>query len=73
MAIIQTEIRKTVAKFAVTEVRGQPTNQDIDHLEKELNAVASSIPMMLGEATIGTPGCYSWRQTMTLSPRERRL
>ncbi len=56
MAIVQAEIRKTVAEFVVTEVRGQPTNQDIDHLKEELIAVASSIPMMLGGGNNGHAG-----------------
>ena len=56
MAIIQAEIRKTVAEFVVTEVRGQPTNQDIDRLEEELIAVASSIPTMLGGGNNGHAG-----------------
>ena len=48
MAIIQAEIQKTVADFAVTKVHSQPTNPDIAHHEEEHIAVASSIPMMLG-------------------------
>jgi hypothetical protein len=56
MAIVQAEIRKTVAEFAVTEVQGQPTNQDIDRFEEELIAVASSIPMMLGGGNNGHAG-----------------
>ncbi len=48
MAIIQAEIRKTVADFTVTEVHGKPSNLDIDRLEEELIAVASSIPTALG-------------------------
>ena len=56
MAIIQAEIRKTVADFVITEVHGQPTNQDIDCLEEELIAVASSILTMLGGGNNGHAG-----------------
>ena len=56
MAIVQEEIRKTVADFAITQVHDQPTNQDIDWLEEELIAVASSIPMMLGGGNNGHAG-----------------
>lgn len=56
MAIIQAEIRKTVAEFTITEVHGQPTNQDIDRLEEELIAVASSIPTRLGGGNNGHAG-----------------
>jgi hypothetical protein len=37
-------------------VRGQPTNLDIDRLEEELIAVASSIPTSLGGGTNGHAG-----------------
>jgi hypothetical protein len=56
MAIIQAETQKTVAESAITEVRGQPTNHDIDCLEEELIAVASSIPTSLGGGANGHAG-----------------
>ena len=56
MAIIQVEIQKTVAECVITEVHGQPTNQDIDCLEEELIAVASSIPTRLGGGNNGHAG-----------------
>ena len=61
MAIIQTEIRKTIAEFTVTKVNWQPTNINIDQLEEELIAVASSIPTSLGGGNNGHAG-------MLLSP-----
>jgi hypothetical protein len=40
----------------VTEVHGQPSNLDIDHLEEELIAVAFSIPTALGGRGNGHAG-----------------
>jgi hypothetical protein len=56
MAVTQAEIRKTIADFTVTEVHGQPTNLDINLLEEELIAVASSIPTTLGRGNNGHAG-----------------
>jgi hypothetical protein len=56
VAIVQAEIRKMVAEFTVTAVRWQPNNLDINCLEEELIAVASSIPTMLGGGMNGHTG-----------------
>ena len=42
------ETRAAIAEFTVTKVHGQPTNQDIDLLDDELTAIASSFPTNLG-------------------------
>ena len=55
MAIIQTEICKTIAEFTVTKVHGQPTNLEV------LIVVASSIPTSLGGENKG-------HASMLLSP-----
>ena len=42
MTNIEQEMRKAVAECALTKVHGQPTKQDIDRLDNELTAIASS-------------------------------
>jgi hypothetical protein len=42
------ETQKDVAKYKVTKVHGQPTNQDLDLLEDELLQIASSYYSELG-------------------------
>ena len=50
------DTRKAVAECAVTEVHGQPTNQDIDRLEDELIAIASNFHSELGGGLHGHAG-----------------
>jgi hypothetical protein len=42
------DMRKAVAECTVAKIHGQPTNQDINHLDDELTAIASSFPSKLG-------------------------
>ncbi len=49
-------MRKAVAKFTVTKVLSQPTNQDIILLDNELTAIASSFPTSLGGGLHGHTG-----------------
>jgi hypothetical protein len=56
MTNTEQETRKAVAKFTVTKVLGQPTNQDIDLLDNELTAIASSFPTSLGGGLHGHAG-----------------
>ena len=50
------ETRKAVAECTVTKIHGQPTNQDIDILDDELTAIASSFPSELGGGLHGHAG-----------------
>jgi len=50
------ETRKLVAECTVTKIHGQPTNQDIDILDDELTAIASSFPSELGGGLHGHAG-----------------
>lgn len=50
------ETRAAIAEFTVTKVLGQPTSQDIDLLEDELIAIASSFPTSLGGGLFGHAG-----------------
>ena len=50
------ETRKSVAECTVTKIHGQPTNQDIDILDDELTAIASSFPSELGVGLHGHAG-----------------
>ncbi len=45
-----------MAKCTVMKIHGQPTNQDIDHLENELIGIASSFPSKLGGGIHGHAG-----------------
>ena len=45
---VQAEIREEVRKETVTKIHGQPTNQDLTILEKELIAILANIPTTLG-------------------------
>ncbi len=56
MVLVQSEIQKTVAERAVTKVNGQPTCNDLDLLDKELTAIAASIPTVLGGGLNGHAG-----------------
>ena len=50
------ETRKAVAECTVTKIHGQPTNRDIDRLEDELTAIASSFHSELGGGLHGHAG-----------------
>lgn len=57
MTNTEQETRKAVAECAtVTKIHGQPSNQDIDRLEDELTAIASSFPSELGGGLHGHAG-----------------
>jgi len=50
------ETRDELRKESVTKIHGQPTDQDITTLEKELIAIAASIPTTLGGGNHGHAG-----------------
>ena len=50
------EARKSVAEYTVTKIHRQPTIQDIDILDDELTAIASSFPSELGGGLHGHAG-----------------
>ena len=52
----QAETRDELRKESVTKIHGQLTDQDITTLEKELIAIAASIPTGLGEGNHGHAG-----------------
>jgi hypothetical protein len=56
MTITEQEIRKAVAEHTVTTIQGQPTTKDIDLLDDELTAIASSFPSELGGGMHGHAG-----------------
>lgn len=56
MTITEQEMRKAVAESDVTKINGQPTNKDIDLLDDELTAIASSFPSELGGGMHGHTG-----------------
>ncbi len=53
---LQAETREELRKKLVTKIHGQPTDQDITMLEKELIAIAASIPSALGRGNHGHAG-----------------
>lgn len=56
MAITEQDTRKSVAEHTVTKIHRQPTLQDIDVLDDELTAIASSFPSELGGGMHGHAG-----------------
>ena len=56
MTITEQDTRKLVAECAVTKIHGQPTTNDIDLLDDELTAIASSFPSELGGGLHGHAG-----------------
>jgi hypothetical protein len=56
MVLVQSDIQKTVAEQAVTKVNGQPTCNDLNLLDKEITAIAASIPTVLGGGLNGHAG-----------------
>jgi hypothetical protein len=45
---IRADIQDKVRKKTVTKIHGQPTNQDLTILEKELIVILANIPTTLG-------------------------
>jgi hypothetical protein len=56
MTNLEQETWKAIAECTVTNIHGQPTNQDINHLDDELTAIASSFPSELGGGIHGHAG-----------------
>ncbi len=56
MTNLEQETRKAIAECTVTKIHGQATNQDNDHLDDELTAIASSFPSKLGGGIHGHAG-----------------
>jgi hypothetical protein len=56
MVLLQSEVQKTVADRTVTKVNGPPTSNDLNLLEEELIAIATSIPSVLGGGMNGHAG-----------------
>jgi hypothetical protein len=56
MTNTEQDMRKAVAECTVTKIHGQPTNQDINRLDDELTAIASSFPSKLGGGLHGHTG-----------------
>ena len=50
------ETRDELRKESITKIQGQPTDQDITTLEKELIAIAASIPTTSGGGNHGHAG-----------------
>jgi hypothetical protein len=48
MTNTEQDMWKAVAECTVVKINGQPTNQDIDGLDNELTAIASSFPSKMG-------------------------
>ena len=53
---VRAEIREEIRKETVTKIHGQPTNQDLTILEKELIAILANIPTTLGGGNHGHAG-----------------
>ena len=53
---VRADIREEVRKETVTKIHGQPTNQDLTTLEKELIAILANIPTTLGGGFHGHAG-----------------
>ena len=53
---VRADIREEVRKETVTKIHGQPTNQDLTILEKELIAILANIPTTLGGGNHGHAG-----------------
>lgn len=52
----EVETRKAIAESTITKILGQPTNNDLDLLEEELTAIASSFYSELGGGNHGHAG-----------------
>jgi hypothetical protein len=53
---VRADVRDEVRKETVTKIHGQPTNQDLTTLEKELIAILANIPTTLGGGNHGHAG-----------------
>jgi len=53
---VRADIREEVLKETVTKINGQPTNQDLTILERELIAILANIPTTLGGGNHGHAG-----------------
>jgi hypothetical protein len=53
---IRTKIRDEIRKETVTKIHGQPMNQDLTILEKEIIAILANIPTTLGGGNYGHIG-----------------
>ncbi len=53
---VRADIREEVRKETVTKIHGQPTNQDLTILKKELIAILANIPTTLGGSNHGHAG-----------------
>jgi hypothetical protein len=53
---VRADIREEVRKETVPKIHGQPTNQDLTLLEKELIAILANIPTTLGGGGHGHVG-----------------
>jgi hypothetical protein len=53
---VRADIREEVRKETVTKIHGQPTNNDLTILEKELIAILANIPTTLGGGNHGHAG-----------------
>ena len=53
---VRADIRDEVRKETVTKIHGQPTNQDLTILEKELITILANIPTTLGGGNHGHAG-----------------
>ena len=63
-------IWEEVQKETVTKIHGQPTNQDLTILEKELIAILANIPTLLGGGNHGHAGIIVEPATYLLMTRE---
>jgi len=53
---LQADIREELQKETATKIHGQPTDHDVTLLEKELIAIAATIPTTLGGGNHGHAG-----------------
>ncbi len=53
---IRADIQDKVRKEMVTKIHGQPTNQDLTIIEKELIAIFANFPTTLGRGNHGHAG-----------------
>ena len=53
---LQADIREELRKETATKIHGQPTDHDVTLLEKELIAIAATIPTTLGGGNHGHAG-----------------
>ncbi len=56
MTNTEQDMWKAVAECTVAKIHGQPMNQDIDCLDNELTATASSVSSKSGEGYMATRG-----------------